>query len=670
MAAALRALAMDAVEVANSGHPGMPLGMADVATVLFTQFLKHDPARPEWPDRDRFVLSAGHGSMLLYGLLHLCGYAGITRTEIQNFRRLHSLTPGHPEYGHTPGVETTTGPLGQGLANAVGMALAERVLAAEFGAGLVDHRTYALVSDGCLMEGVGYEAASFAGRQQLARLTLLWDDNRITIDGPTSLAFSEDVSARFAAFGWHSQAIDGHDANAIYDALRRAGEDPRPSLIACRTTIAFGADKKAGSAASHGAPLGAEEVAAVRRSIQWPHPAFEIPETVLGLWRDTAAQGSRARDAWQTRLQTDPQADDFQRRLGQEIHAEAHRALSQLANSFIKARAKEQKEGRKEKPPATRQVSGQVIATLLESMPELIGGSADLTGSNLTRAKGQQQVAPETQYKGRYIFFGVREHAMAAAMNGIALHGGLRVYGGTFLVFTDYARPAIRLAALMGLPVIFVMTHDSIGLGEDGPTHQPVEHLAGLRAIPNLLVLRPCDAVETVEAWQVALGHKGGPSLLALSRQGLETLRHSAEVNRVGEGGYVLREASDGIDMRQVTLIATGSEVALALGAALELESKGVATAVVSMPSFELFRERTEEQQDGVLGPGTIRVTIEAATGFGWAQFAQGATSFASISLDRFGASGKGSELFAHFGFTRDNIIHTVESLLAKARHT
>ncbi|MDA7999943.1 MAG: transketolase [Alphaproteobacteria bacterium] len=698
MAAAVRVLAADAVENAASGHPGMPLGMADVAAVLFTRFLKYDPRHPDWPDRDRFILSAGHGSMLLYALLHLCGYPKMTIAELGNFRRLGSLTPGHPEYAHTPGVETTTGPLGQGLANAVGVALAERVLAAEFGADLVSHRTYALAGDGCLMEGVGHEAASLAGRLRLGRLAVLWDDNRVTIDGPADLAFREDVAARFAALGWHTVAADGHDPAAVAAALKETLDDPRPSLVACRTTIAFGADKKAGTAASHGAPLGADEIAALRKSLDWNHPPFEIPEDIRQLWRDAAARAHDEHENWTRRLKDHPRGDEFRRRLKNRLLPEARTALEDLARKFAEDGTS----------VATRQASGQAIAALAGAMPELLGGSADLTGSNATRAESQKQVAPETGYAGEYIFFGVREHAMVAAMNGVALHGGFRVYGGTFLVFTDYARPAIRLAALMRLPVIFIMTHDSIGLGEDGPTHQPVEHLASLRAIPGLLVLRPCDAVETAEAWRVALEQRERPSLLALSRQSLPALRRETEDNkvaadngvvadnevaedngvaegnevaadngvaednevaagnRVAEGGYVLREALGGFDARRVTLIATGSEVSLAVAAAEELEKGGAPTAVVSMPSWELFAEQSEEHRRAVLGDDNgIRVSVEAASSFGWSRFAANPKKFASVSLDGFGASARASDLFAHFGFTRDNVVRVVESLLA-----
>ena len=652
-ASALRALAMDAVEAANSGHPGLPLGMADAATVLFTRVLKYDATTPDWPDRDRFVLSAGHGSMLLYGLLHLTGY-DVSLEELQNFRQWGSKTPGHPEYRHTPGVETTTGPLGQGLANAVGMALAERALSAEFGSDLVSHRTFVLAGDGCLMEGVGYEAASLAGHLRLGKLIVLWDDNRISIDGATDLSFSEDVAGRFAAKGWQCLSADGHNPQEVEAALAEAdAEAARPSLIACRTTIGFGAPNKAGTAASHGAPLGAEEVAGVREAIGWHEPPFVVPDEVYQLWRQAGTRGTSERKVWQDRLAASPHKQDFADRMAGKIPPAAEVALAEKRQDFLVRKPK----------LASRQASGEVLAALVPACPALIGGSADLTGSNLTRTPDQKPFHQDPN--GRYIFYGVREHAMAAAMNGLALHGGLIPYGGTFLVFSDYARPSVRLAALMGLRVIFVMTHDSIGLGEDGPTHQPVEHLAALRAIPNLRVFRPCDAVETAEAWHLALTCEDAPSLLALSRQGLETLRNEETdntANRTSEGAYVLREAQAG--KRRVTLLATGSEVALACAAQSQLEAEGIATAVVSMPCWELFASRPRDQQQAVLGQDTVRIAIEAASAFGWQKWLEGASASDTLTLDRFGASAPAARLFEEFGFTAEAIVARVHRLL------
>ena len=656
-AAALRALAMDAVETAASGHPGLPLGMADVATLLFSRVLKYDATAPDWHDRDRFILSAGHGSMLLYGLLHLTGY-DLPMAEVQNFRQWGSQTPGHPEYGHTPGVETTTGPLGQGLANAVGMAIAERALAAEFGADLVSHRTFVLAGDGCLMEGVGYEAASLAGHLGLGKLIVLWDDNRISIDGATSLSFSEDVAGRFRAMGWQCLHTDGHNLCQTEAALTEAcADESRPSLLACRTTIGFGAPTKAGTAASHGAPLGKEEVAGVRQALNWHEPPFVVPEEVLQPWRAAGVRGQAEHQAWHARLKTSPQAQDFARRMSGELPETATQALADKRQEFLETKPK----------MASRQASGEVLKALAPACPGLIGGSADLTGSNLTRTP--EQKAFHQDAGGRYIFYGVREHAMAAALNGLALHGGLIPYAGTFLVFSDYARPSIRLAALMGVRAIFVMTHDSIGLGEDGPTHQPIEHLAALRAIPNLRVFRPCDAVETAEAWHLALTCQTAPSLLALSRQGLETLR-AAETgetpNRTAEGAYVLREATAG--KRALTLLATGSEVAPCLAAQAQLEAEGVATAVVSMPCHELFAVRPPSEQEAVLGAGTVRLAVEAGTALGWHRWLKDARASATITLERFGASAPAPRLFAEFGFTAEAIAARARALMQEAQ--
>jgi transketolase len=651
MANALRVLAMDSVEKAKSGHPGMPMGMADAATMLFSEFLRFDPKAPDWPDRDRFVLSAGHGSMLLYGLLHLTGYADMTIDQLKHFRQLGSRTAGHPERGLASGIETTTGPLGQGLANAVGMALAERMLAAEFGEDIADHRTYAIVGDGCLMEGISHEALSLAGHLRLSRLIVLWDNNSISIDGATDLSVSDDQVERFKAHGWAAEAVDGHDHAAVAAALRRAQQSPRPNLIACRTTIAFGAPSKAGTAAAHGSPLGAEEIAGARERLGWTAPPFEIPADVRDGWHGVGARGGVMRRAWEERLgRLDAgRRTEFMRRQKGEMPAELDAAIAELCNEF---RAKNAK-------LATRQASGNCLDRLVHVVPELVGGSADLTPSNNTRAKDHRDVKPG-DFSGRYIRYGVREHGMAAAMNGIAAHGGLIPYGGSFLTFTDYCRPSIRLSALMELGVVYVMTHDSIGLGEDGPTHQPIEHLAALRAIPRLHLLRPADAVETAECWELALRRRhGGPSVLALTRQGLPLLRTEADgENRSARGAYVLRETRG---ERQVTLLATGSEVSLAVEAAEKLARDGIAAVVVSMPCWEVFAEQPVEYRDAVLGAAP-RVGVEAAVRFGWDRWLGERSAF--VGMDDFGASAPADALFPHFGITAEKIAEAARTLL------
>jgi transketolase len=654
MANALRALAMDAVEKAKSGHPGMPMGMADVATVLFRDFLKFDAADPDWPDRDRFVLSAGHGSMLLYGLLHLTGYADMTLDELKRFRQLGSRTAGHPEYGHAKGIETTTGPLGQGIANAVGMAIAERLLNAKFGADLVDHRTYAICGDGCLMEGISHEAISLAGHLKLAKLTVLWDDNSISIDGPTDLAVSDDQLARFKASGWAAERVDGHDTDAVAAALSRARQSKRPSLIACRTTIAFGAPTKAGTAAAHGAPLGAAEIASARERLGWPYPPFVAAEEIRAAWRAVGQRGAASAAQWRQRLQAAPSETraEFLRSQSGTLPAGLDAAIEQVREKFAADSPK----------LATRQCSNLVIEAIAPVMPELLGGSADLTGSNLTKAKSQKPVTPE-DFTGNYIHYGVREHGMAAAMNGIAVHRGLVPYGGTFLIFTDYCRPAIRLSALMKQRVIYVMTHDSIGLGEDGPTHQPVEQLAALRAIPNLLVFRPADGVETAECWSLALREQHAPSVLSLTRQGVPTLRHGAQGDNLSaRGAYILAD-SDG--PRQVTLLATGSEVHLAVAARDTLKSKGIAAAVVSMPCWELFDQQDAAYRASVLG-NVPRVAIEAASTFGWSHYV--GDSGTVIGMPGFGASAPAEELYAHFGVTAEKLVEAALARVAQRR--
>ena len=656
MANAIRALAMDAVEQARSGHPGMPMGLADVATVLFGRFLKFDPSRPDWPDRDRFVLSNGHGSMLLYALLYLTGYPDIDIDEIRNFRQLGSRTAGHPEYGVAAGIETTTGPLGQGLANAVGMALAERSMAARFGSELVDHHTYVVCGDGCLMEGISQEAISLAGHLRLDRLIVLYDSNDISIDGPTSLAFSDDARARFESAGWHTQRVDGHDPEAVAAAIAAAKAEPRPSMIECRTVIGFGAPTKAGTAASHGAPLGADEIAGAREGLGWPHAPFTVPDSILEAWRTIGERGRDARAAWEARRAAlgEGRRAAFDAAVAGDLPAGLSEALAGLKRSFAD-----------EGPTiATRVANQRVIGAIADALPCLIGGSADLTGSNGTKTDALVPIAPG-DYGGRYLYFGVREHAMGAVMNGMALHGGVIPFGGTFLTFTDYCRPAIRLSALMELRVIYVMTHDSIGLGEDGPTHQPIEHLASLRAMPNLLLFRPADAVETAECWELALANAERPSVLALTRQGVPCLRAGAGGNGTGNacarGGYVLREASG--ETPRVVLLATGSECAIADEARQTLEAAGVPTRLVSLPCWALFDEQEPSYREGVLGGAdTVRIAVEAASPFGWERYVGPAGAI--VGMRGFGASAPAKDLYAHFGITADAVVAAAKARL------
>jgi transketolase len=650
MANAIRALAMDAVQQADSGHPGMPMGMADVATVLFTKFLKFDASEPHWPDRDRFILSAGHGSMLLYSLLHLTGYADMTLDELKHFRQLGSRTAGHPEHGHASGIETTTGPLGQGLGNSVGFALAERLLAERFGRDIVDHYTYVVCGDGCLMEGVGQEAITLAGHLGLGRLIVLFDDNGISIDGPTSLSTSEDHKKRFAAAGWHVQAVDGLDPDAVTRAIRKARNvTDKPSLIACKTVIGYGAPTKAGTAATHGSPLGKDEVAGARQKLGWNYPPFDIPEPIFSAWRKIGARGKSARRKWTKRHAAMIDADraEFDRRLKGDIPPAVGEAIA-----AFKAKVAA------EKPSwATRKSSQETLEVINPVLPDTVGGSADLTGSNNTKTATLKEMT-RANVAGRYIHYGIREHAMAAAMNGMALHGGVIPYGGTFLVFTDYCRPSIRLAALMGLRVIYVMTHDSIGLGEDGPTHQPVEHLAALRAIPGLQVMRPADAIETAECWQLALESKNKPSVIALTRQNLPTLRGADDANLCARGAYLLA----GDATAAVRLIASGSEVQLAVAARDLLARDGISAAVVSMPSWELFAVQDEAYRRQVLGgDDTIRVACEAAGGFGWERWLGTRGTF--VGMKGFGASAKAADLYKHFGITAEAIADAARRL-------
>ncbi len=634
MANAIRALTMDAVERAKSGHPGMPMGMADVATVLSNRFITLDPGCPHWPDRDRFVLSAGHGSMLLYAINHLLGYADMGMDQIKSFRQLGARTAGHPEYGHADGIEVTTGPLGQGIATAVGMALAERMKNARYGDDLVDHFTYVMAGDGCLMEGISHEAIDLAGHLELGRLIVMWDDNRITIDGATDLSTSMDQLARFAAAGWHIGTCDGHDPDSIAAAIDAARRDPRPSLIACRTVIGYGAPNKQGGHDVHGAPLGAAEIAAARARLDWPFEPFEIPSDLYAAWGRVADRGAAARAAWEGRLAAHPARASF-------LSAEAD-DTGALPPAIAAYKARLSAEAPK---VATRKASEMTLNVVAGALPHVVGGSADLTGSNLTRVKGMKSVQAD-DYAGNYLHHGIREHGMAAAMNGIALHGGMRPYGGTFLAFADYCRPAIRLSALMGAPVTYVMTHDSIGLGEDGPTHQPVEHLASLRAIPNLTVLRPCDAVETAEAWEIAMMSKDNPVMLILSRQNLPLQRRThTEDNLTARGAYLLRHPA----RRDVTLIATGSEVEIAVLAADELATDGIEAAVVSAPSFELFAAQPAAYRAEVLGTAP-RVGVEAALRMGWDLFLAPEDGF--VGMTGFGASAPAPDLYRHFGIT------------------
>lgn len=647
LANAIRALAMDAVEKAKSGHPGMPMGMADVATVLFQRIMKFDASHPNWPDRDRFVLSAGHGSMLLYALFYLLGYPGVTRKDLENFRQMGSPTAGHPEYGHIDGIETTTGPLGQGLATAVGMAIAERLSAARFGAELVDHHTYVIAGDGCLMEGLSHEAIDLAGHLKLSRLIVLWDDNSISIDGPTNLSTSTDQLGRFTASGWHVCRVDGHDPEAVFNALEAAKSDERPSLIACRTIIGFGSPGKQGKETCHGSPLGPNEIEAARKKLNWTHEPFEIPNDILQSWRHAGQRGASIRQAWEKRLETTKKGVEFKNFLNGEVSLDVSGPLAALRKNFALDKPK----------IATRKSSELTLAVINEATEATIGGSADLTHSNFTITKDMGSVRPDN-FTGRYIHYGVREFGMAAAMNGIALHGGFVPYGGTFLVFSDYARGAIRLSALMGLRVIYVLTHDSIGLGEDGPTHQPVEHLASLRALPNLYVFRPADAIETAECWEIAINTKQTPSALSLSRQNLATLDRPIDENLSSKGAYILREPDR---QRDITLLATGSEVEIALEAAQKLSLHGKHAAVISMPCWELFEMQSESYRKKILGSAP-RIGIEAAIRLGWDRWIGENGTF--IGMHGFGASAPANELYQHFGITADSIVTEALALI------
>ncbi len=648
MANAIRALAMDAVEAANSGHPGMPMGMADVAQVLFSKYLKFDPSEPRWPDRDRFILSAGHGSMLLYALLNLTGYAQPTMDDIRNFRQLGSPCAGHPENFDMPGIECTTGPLGQGFAMAVGMAIAERHLNAGFGDDLVDHKTWVIAGDGCLMEGINHEAVGLAGHLGLGHLNVLWDNNKITIDGAVSLSSCEDILGRYAASGWHVDSCDGHNPDDVSRAMEAALASPLPSLIACHTIIGKGAPNKQGTSATHGAALGEKEVAAARETLHWPYPPFEIPAEIRTAWEATGKRGAEARTAWEARLAASTDGAEFSRRMAGDLPAGAPKAIKDYIDGLIAKPAN----------VATRKSSEMALEAINIAIPETIGGSADLTGSNNTKTSSTKPLTKD-DYSGRYMYYGIREFGMSAAMNGMALHGGVIPYGGTFLVFSDYCRNAIRMSALQHARVAYVMTHDSIGLGEDGPTHQPVEHLMSLRLIPQLDVYRPCDAIETAECWELALNKKDGPSLLALSRQNLTQLRVDVSENWSAKGAYRLRAANAA---RRVVIVATGSEVDIAISVADRLEQHGFGADVVSMPCWERFDEQPVEYRSDLFPRGTLMVSIEAGATMGWERYV--GTTGLRFGIDRFGASGKIDDLYKYFGLTADAIAPQIVAAL------
>lgn len=647
LANAIRFLSADAIQKANSGHPGMPMGMADVATVLFKNFLKFNPKAPKWADRDRFVLSAGHGSMLIYSLLYLTGYEQATIEEIKNFRQLGSRMAGHPEYGHLDGVETTTGPLGQGISTAVGMALAEKLLAEKYGKDIVDHYTYVIAGDGCLMEGISQEAISLAGHLGLDKMIVLWDNNDITIDGKVGVSSSDNQFKRFEASGWDTFDVDGHNPSDIEQAIAEARKTGKPSLISCRTVIGKGAPNKQGTEHVHGAPLGDDEIAAARAEMGWNYPPFEVPEDILMEWRQIGMRSQGIYSEWKDRLNTFDAKDEFTRVMDGKLPVGWQKEMATYKQKLVFEQPK----------VATRKASQMALEALVPAIPEMLGGSADLTGSNLTKTSRMKSVIPD-DFSGNYMHYGIREHGMAACMNGIALHGGFIPYSGTFFAFVDYLRPSLRLSALMGIRAIHVMTHDSIGLGEDGPTHQPIEHLASVRAMPNVLTFRPCDVVETAECWEFAVQNEKGPSVLALSRQGLPTLRDNASHNLCAKGGYVI---SDAVDERQATIIATGSEVEIAVKAQAVLKEKGIAAAVVSMPCTELFDKQDSAYKTEVLGE-CPRVVVEAASPYGWERYV--GDNGKIIAIDSFGASAPASDLYKHFGITAEAVVEAVQSLV------
>ncbi len=647
MANAIRFLSADAIEKSKSGHPGMPLGMADVATVLFSRFIKLAPEAPHWFDRDRFVLSAGHGSMLLYSLLYLLGYKDISLEDIKNFRQLGAKTAGHPEYGHLDGIDMTTGPLGQGISSAVGMAIAERFVAARFGDDLCSHYTYVINGDGCLMEGISEEAISLAGHLGLNKLIVFWDNNNITIDGSVDSASSTDQIARFKAHKWNTIEIDGHNHHQIAKAIEKAQKSDKPTLIACKTKIGFGAPTKQGTSKCHGAPLGADELAKMRQNLGWDYPAFEIPAEILQAWRAAGRRHAETYKSWVARAKE--AGKDFNNFINNALPKDWDKELEELKKQAIAEKTK----------VATRKASQMCLEKIVPHIPEILGGSADLAASNLTKVAGMKDIV-KGDFSGNNMAYGIREHAMAAIMNGMSLHGGVIPYGGTFFVFSDYMRPAMRLAALMGIRAIYVLTHDSIGVGEDGPTHQPVEHLASYRAMPNLFTFRPCDVVETAEAWQLALENEDAPSILALTRQGLPLLRTSAAENLTARGGYVISDVAKG-QKRQATIIATGSEVSLAVAAQKKLSEEGIAAAVVSMPCCELFDRQDIKYQEEVLG-NCPRIAVEAGSKFGWEKYV--GLNGDIIGMDGFGASGPAEELYKFFGITEEEVVDAVKNSL------
>lgn len=650
MSNAIRALAMDAVEKANSGHPGMPMGMADVATVLFTKFMNFDAKHPEWADRDRFILSAGHGSMLQYALLYLLGYEKMTLGQIKNFRQLHAITAGHPEVMPSAGIEITTGPLGQGISTAPGFALAERILNARFGDDLVNHWTYVIASDGDLMEGISHEACALAGHLKLSKLVVLYDDNGISIDGPTSLSYSDDVTKRFESYHWDVQTVDGHDMAAIEHAIAHAKTTDKPSIIRCKTKIGFGAPTKENKSSSHGSPLGTDEIAGARKNLNWPHAPFEIPDDVLAAWRDAGRRGASNYAAWNERLESSANKGAFLKTMAGDVSKDIAPLVNELKKQF----------SADAKADATRKTSGKVLEKLVPAVAELIGGSADLTGSVMTQIKGPANITPGN-YNGQYIHYGVREHGMAAMMNGMALHGGIIPYAGTFPSFADYCRPSIRLGALMKQRVIHVMTHDSIGLGEDGPTHQAVEHLAALRAIPNTYTFRPCDGVETAECWELAINKKTAPSIMALTRQNLKVLRttHTDE-NLSARGAYILADANDA----KVTIFASGSEVEIAMVAKAKLDAAGTPTRVVSVPCLDLFMEQDKEYFMSFVCNDTIKVAVEAAIRMPWDRLIGPHGIF--VGMSTFGESAPAEVLYKHFGITAEAVVEKVQAKLAR----
>ncbi len=649
LANSIRALSMDAVQKANSGHPGMPMGMADVATVLYTKFLKFDALNPEWADRDRMILSGGHGSMLLYSLNYLTGYEKITIEQIKNFRQLGALTAGHPEFEPDAGIEMTTGPLGQGISTSIGFAIAERNLNAKYGDDLVNHYTYVLCGDGDLMEGISHEACAIAGHMKLSKLIVLYDDNDITIDGSTELSFTEDTLKRFESYGWDTQRIDGHNPDEIEAAIQKAQQTNTPSIISCKTKIGFGSPNKEGTSSCHGSPLGEEEIKLTKERLGWEYKPFEVPENILSYWRNIGSKGAKERTEWEARLENNDNKEKFLKQLSGDYSADISENIKQAKQYFLS-----------EKPKlATRAASGKTLEKIVPNVDFLIGGSADLTGSNNTYVKGEE-ILDADNYGGQYINYGVREHAMAAIMNGLSLHGGIVPYAGTFMSFADYSRAAIRLGALMGTRVIHIMTHDSIGLGEDGPTHQPVEHLASLRAIPNLMVMRPADGIETVECWEIAINRKNSPSLMALTRQGIPTLRDDINNNKSAKGAYVI---SDSSSEPKALIFATGSEVEIAIQAQKQLENDGIATRVISVPCFELFEEQSQEYKEEILGSKDIvKLAVEAGIRMGWDRFIGSDGIF--IGMNSFGASAPAPELYKHFGITSERIVNSIKGAI------